>query len=73
MPLDSVVALLETAMGAPAGSLSMDDVMEGQWESVSLLGFMAAVDEEFNVVLSPAKLMACRTVADVVTLVRGAS
>ncbi len=69
MPNDRVIQLLESAFQADPGSLTPASNINDQWESIALLGFMAAVDEEFGVVLSPQKLMACQTAGDVAKLV----
>lgn len=73
MDSDRVIRLLEDAWGEPVGSLSSESEVAGEWESVALLVFMATVDQEFGVVLSPERLLQCRTVADVVGLVREAA
>ena len=66
---DTVLALLERVWELPAGSLSSADAVHDRWDSIALLGFLAAVDEEFGVVLSPQKLLACQTAGDVAKLV----
>jgi acyl carrier protein len=70
MPRDVVLQLLEGAFELPPESLKLEDKISDQWGSISLIGFMAAVDEEFGIVISPQKILACGTVADVVDLVQ---
>jgi len=71
MSTDRTLELLERVFELPPGSLSPADAIADRWESIAVLGFMAAVDEEFSVVLSPQKLAACQTAQDVADLVRG--
>lgn len=73
MPRDKAIELLERALELPEGSLSPGDAVSDRWDSITLLGFMAAVDEEFGVVLAPQRLLACKSAGDVANLVHGSS
>jgi len=73
MPRSVALNLLERVFELPAGSLTPNDLLADQWESIALLGFMAAVDEEFGVVLSPQKILACKTIGDILKLIPGQS
>ena len=54
----------------PDGSLTGQEELQSleNWNSLAVLGYMALVDEHYGVTLSPEKVMACRTVNDLVDL-----
>ncbi|MDH0749779.1 acyl carrier protein [Pseudomonas sp. GD03842] len=64
---EKVVGLIEEAMEADAGSLTVDQPLD--WDSIALVTFMAMADEHLNKTLSAARLNKCVTVRDVITLV----
>lgn len=39
------------------------------WNSITLINFMAGIDEHFNIVLSPPMLLKCVTVEDILNMV----
>ena len=40
----------------------------GRWESITVLGFMAMMDERYGIDVSPSRLMECQTVDDLYAL-----
>ena len=63
--LDEIVEL-------PAGSLLGDEKLEDLegWNSLAMLSFMAMVDEQFDLKLSPRQFVGCETVNDLAALAR---
>lgn len=59
--------LIEAEPGTLKGLEALSAV-EG-WDSVAVMGFIALVDEQFEVTLSPKRLAECRTIDDLVGLV----
>jgi acyl carrier protein len=65
--------LVDDIVEAEQGTIAETDVLqelEG-WDSMAVMGLIAAVDEKFGVTLAPEKIAASRTVADIVTLLDG--
>ena len=64
--LDAICELLEV----PTGSLHGTEILQGfeNWSSLTVLGFLAYVDENYGVTLSPEKIMACKTVSELASL-----
>ncbi len=58
--------LLELEPGTIMGGEALADLE--RWDSVTILGFMALMDEEFGIAVSPARLAQCKTVQDLVAL-----
>lgn len=59
--------LIEIAPGKLKGPELLSDV--GGWDSVAVMGFIALVDEQFEITLSPKRLADCKTVDDLVGLI----
>ena len=59
--------LIEADPGTLKGPEPLPEV-EG-WDSVAVMGFIALVDEQFELTLSPKRLAECRTIDDLVGLV----
>jgi acyl carrier protein len=59
--------LLELDPGTLKGSEELKDIEA--WDSLAVMGFIAMVDEEFDVMVPPAQLSKCKTVADLISLV----
>jgi acyl carrier protein len=49
------------------------DLHEAGWDSLAIVTTIAAIDDVFDVTVSPAALADCRTVGDVERLVKAAS
>jgi acyl carrier protein len=64
--LDKLCEILQV----PDGSLTGKEELQSleNWNSLAVLGYMALVDERYGVTLSPEKVMACRTVNDLMDL-----
>lgn len=60
--LDEVI---EAEPGTLTGAESLKDIA---WDSLSVLGFIALMDERFGFEMSPKKLSKCETVNDLVAL-----
>ena len=59
--------LLEENPGTLTGSEVLRDLEA--WESLTVIEFLAIVDENFGVVLNPKDIAACETVQDLMNLV----
>ena len=53
-----------------AGNLTGSEVLEeiGNWDSLSIISYVAMVDAELNKIVSPEKLKKARTIEDLVLL-----
>ena len=60
--------LLELPKGTLTGQEKLED-LEG-WDSLSLISFMALVDEHLGVKLSPRQFVTCQTVNDLLSLAK---
>lgn len=58
--------VLELDAGTLTGTEELSDL--DSWDSLAVLGFIAAVDKEFNLVLSPDDINKARTVDELVDL-----
>ncbi len=61
---------IETVVEAAPGSLTGEESLAKLpgWDSMAAIGFIAMVDSRLGVVVNPADLAACKTVADLVAL-----
>ncbi len=56
----------------PGNIQGNDDLVDLEgWDSLAVMTFIAAVDENFNIILEPRELASCKTIADLMTLVNG--
>lgn len=72
MTRQEAFALVEGALNEAPGSIGEEtrlDSLDG-WDSVGMLSTMAVFDERFSVVLAPDQLLACKTGADLLNLVK---
>lgn len=62
--------LLEDVMDLELGSLVEDVCLSDidEWDSVSVLSFIAMVDEEFDKVITGKEVKSCMTVADLMAI-----
>jgi acyl carrier protein len=68
---EQLAALLADVCGVPAGSLaptSAPGTTPG-WDSVTMLGFIAAVEDELAIAITTDEAMKIKTLGDVVQLV----
>jgi acyl carrier protein len=65
---------LEELVEAPAGSLKGTQKLEDleQWDSVSMVSFLALAEEKSGIQLAPRQLTACATVDDLYRLTQKA-
>ena len=59
--------MLELDPDTLIGSETLKEV--GKWDSVAVMGFIALVDEHFEIALAPKRLAECKTVDDLAGLV----
>lgn len=64
--LKQLDSLLELDEGTLTGAEKLVDLEA--WSSLSVIGFMALVNDEFGAVVSPRKIAECTTVSDLVKL-----
>jgi acyl carrier protein len=67
------LALLEEVLEVSPGDLSLTDSLQGyDWDSLSVLGFISAVDTNLDVTLDAEKLAKASTPADLLAIVNDA-
>ncbi len=60
--------MLELEKGTLTGQEKLEDMEE--WNSLSLISYMALVDEHMGVKLSPRQFLSCQTVNDLLDLAK---
>jgi acyl carrier protein len=70
---DSLREVFATTLGIPAESITDDTSPENtsQWDSLSAMNLVAAIEESFNVRLSTKEILSMRTVGLVRKVLRG--
>lgn len=58
--------LFEVDAGAISTSLAIHDIPN--WDSLTFVGLIAMVDEEYGVTLSPKDVLACQDVAELINV-----
>lgn len=66
--LKSLDELLELDSGTLKGNERLTDL--SRWDSLAVIGFIALLDENFGVSVPAAKINECKTVADLMALVK---
>jgi acyl carrier protein len=53
------------------GTIDLDSQLAGieSWDSLTVVGFIALIDEKFELVVPASKIASCHTVSDLMTLV----
>jgi acyl carrier protein len=72
MSRQEFLAVMDELMEMPPGSLKgpeLIDEMEG-WNSIAMVGFIALADEHFGYIVSPRNFASCRTVDDLLNLIK---
>jgi hypothetical protein len=71
MTRDELLRAMEELLEQPDGALNGPEGLDTleQWNSMAMIGFIALVDENFGVTLSPRKFVNCVTVDDLLKLV----
>ncbi len=64
--LDEIV---EVDPGTLEGNMHLEEIET--WDSFATMGFIALVDEQFNLTLSPKEIIECETIDDLVDLLNG--
>ncbi len=70
MNRNEFIRLFEDAIEADHGTVSEDDMLEDMksWDSTSVMAFLAAIDQNFNIVLKPDDIAKSKTVKDLMSL-----
>lgn len=64
--LDVIAEVAETDRASLSSETALKDI---GWDSLAVVGFIAAADETFGKTLAPGRLNACETVADLAALI----
>jgi acyl carrier protein len=65
-----LIALIEELLEKDAGTLEGPETLEDNgWDSLSVVSFIALIDEHLEYTVPPKRLAACKTVDDLVSLV----
>lgn len=71
MKKSDIYKLVDEVLELDEGTTKGDGVLEEiGWESISIVSFIALVDEEFEIVLSAEKIVKCETIEDLAILVQ---
>jgi acyl carrier protein len=64
--------MLDEIIDEEPGTIQGDEALSGLggWDSLAVMTFIAAIDENFNVILEPRELADCQTIADLLNLVK---
>lgn len=74
MDKTEICVILDEVMELDEGTIKGDEILEElEWESISVVSFIALVDEEFEIVLSAEKIVECISVDDLVKLVQNST
>ena len=66
---DALCELLEVPKGTLTGAEELGSL--GGWDSLAIMGLIAYTDERHGVILSPEKLLSCKTVKELAALASG--
>ena len=71
MTRQEFLLMLDELLEEEPGTLTGDEVLREleTWESLTVIEFLALVDEHFGVVLNPKDIAACETTHDLMALV----
>jgi acyl carrier protein len=64
---DQLAVLMEQRLGSVHGDQDLETLEN--WNSLTIISFMALADGEYGVTLSPKSILDCRTVKDLANLV----
>lgn len=70
MERNEFLLLLDEVLGLEPGTVKGSETLDdfGDWNSLSVISFMALVDERFGISLEPSQIAGCSTIADLVGL-----
>ena len=71
MNKSSFLAVLHELFEADAGTIHSTSVLQDipGWSSLTFIGLIAMIDEEFGITVTPGTILKCRTVADLLNAV----
>lgn len=62
--------LMDEVLDLDEGTIKGDEVLESlEWESITIVSFIALVDEAFDIILEGEKVIACKTIEDLLKMV----
>jgi acyl carrier protein len=64
---NQLAVLMETQIGSVDGDQELESLEN--WNSLTIISFMALADGEYGITLSPKSILECRTVKDLANLV----
>jgi acyl carrier protein len=64
---NQLAVLMETQIGSVHGDQELESLEN--WNSLTIISFMALADGEYGITLSPKSILECRTVKDLANLV----
>ena len=72
MDVGEIISLIENCMDVEEGTLGLEDSPSDyeEWDSLTALSVIAAVDEQFHKSLTGKDLKGAKTISDVVRLIR---
>lgn len=73
MDTQQFLSHLEELYEIKQGSLTLNSCLSDfpDWSSLAQMDLISMVDREYDQILAPRSILACRTVADLVTLIHG--
>ena len=70
MKKSDIYAALDEVLELDEGTIKGEEVLEDmQWESISIVSFIALIDEEFEIILSADEVTECKTTGELAELV----
>lgn len=65
------LAALHELFGVPAGTIQTDSVLQDipGWSSMTFIGLIAMLDQDFGLRIGPGTILRCHTVEDLMNLV----
>lgn len=72
MGINEKITLIENCMDLEEGSLKLEDNLDNfeEWDSLTVLSIIAAVDEKYHKTLTGGQLKKVKTVSDIVKLIQ---
>jgi acyl carrier protein len=67
--LENLTDLFELEPGEIAGTSVLQEI--SGWDSLTFLGLIALVDENYGIALAPQQVLACHTIDDLIGLING--
>jgi acyl carrier protein len=67
--LENLTDLFELEPGEITGESVLQEI--SGWDSLTFLGLIALVDENYGIALAPQQVLACHTINDLIGLIKG--